>query len=59
MPTTNAQDNLDEFIEKYGEEGILILFFTNLLEEIIRGEFLHTKDTKIEEFPWNLGIPRQ
>lgn len=51
MPTTNAQDNLDEFIEKYGEEGILILFFTNLLEEIIRGEFLHTKDTKIENSP--------
>lgn len=51
LPTTNAQDNLDEFIEKYGEEGILILFFTNLLEEIIRGEFLHTKDTKIENSP--------
>lgn len=51
LRTTDAQKNLDDFLNRYGDEGALVLFFTNLLEEIIRGEFLHTVDSDVFSSP--------
>lgn len=39
---TNADKNLKEFLEKYGEEGFLKLFITNYLFELVN-YFLHSK----------------
>jgi len=42
LPTTDARNNLNEFLDRHGKKGILVLYFSNLLEEIVRGEYLHT-----------------
>ena len=51
MPSTDAQRHIDEFLARYGEEGALVLYFTNLLEEIARGEYLNTLDSRIASSP--------
>ncbi len=46
LPSTDPQQMLDEFLARYGRDGVLVLYFTNLLEDIVRGEFLHTLDSE-------------
>lgn len=45
------QRNLDEFIARYGKEGVMILFFSNLLEDMVKGEFLHTLNNSTHTSP--------
>ena len=51
LPTTSSQRNLDEFLHKHGRNGVLVLFFANLLEEMARGEFLNTIDKQASNSP--------
>ena len=45
------QKNLDEFIARYGKRGVMILYFSNLLEDMVKGEFLHTQDDNMDASP--------
>lgn len=51
LPSTDAQRHVDEFLARYGEEGTLVLYFTNLLVEIARGEYLNTLSPRIASSP--------
>lgn len=51
LPSTDAQRHIDEFLARHGEEGALVLYFTNLLEEIARGEYLNTLSSRIASSP--------
>ena len=42
VPLGNSEDKLEEFLNKYGPEGFLQLFFTNYLYELVQ-HFLHSK----------------
>lgn len=45
------QKNLDEFIARYGKRGVMILYFSNLLEDMVKGEFLHTLNNSMDTSP--------
>jgi len=51
LSMSDAQKNLDEFLVRYGREGVLILLFRSLLEEMIKGEFLHTRNNTLQDSP--------
>lgn len=51
LPITDAQRHIDEFLARYGEEGALVLYFANFLEEIARGEYLNTLGSQISASP--------
>ena len=55
MRNTDTQKNLDEFIARYGKRGVMILYFSNLLEDMVKGEFLHTLNNSMDTSPGILG----
>ena len=48
MTEPQAEQNIKEFLEKYGKEGFLELFFTNYLYELSE-YYLHSKGKKGED----------
>jgi len=54
MQLQNNQDmirkNLHDFLEKYGKEGFLKLYFTNLLFEMVKDE-IHTRSDSVKNSP--------
>lgn len=48
MAEPKAEQNIKEFITKYGKEGFLKLFFTNYLYELAQ-YYLHSKGKKGED----------
>ena len=48
MTEPNAEQNIKEFIAKYGKEGFLKLFFTNYLYELAE-YYLHSRGKKDED----------
>jgi len=48
MTEPQAEQNIKEFMEKYGKEGFLELFFTNYLYELSE-YYLHSKGKKGED----------
>lgn len=46
----SIQKNINEFIEKYGQEGFLELYFTNLLYEMVKDN-IRSKTEKVKDSP--------
>jgi hypothetical protein len=46
----SIQNNIHQFIEKYGQEGFLELYFTNLIYEMVKDN-IRSKTKKIENSP--------
>jgi len=46
----SIQKNISDFIEKYGQEGFLELYFTNLLYEMVKDN-IRSKTEKVKDSP--------